>query len=100
MFFNILDYNFEGMFFTMSIGDIITYIMLFFALIGAADRAIGCKFGPGKSFEKGFEATGALLCIEAAIPYSIYEITEQEFIDKIVARYLDPANRCYHRRAH
>ena len=45
----------------MSIGDIITYIMLFFALIGAADRAIGCKFGPGKSFEKGFEATGALI---------------------------------------
>lgn len=45
----------------MSIGDIITYIMLFFALIGAADRAIGCKFGPGKSFERGFEATGALI---------------------------------------
>ena len=45
----------------MTIGDIITYIMLAFALIGAADRAIGCKFGPGKSFEKGFEATGALI---------------------------------------
>ena len=43
----------------------------------------------------GFEATGALLCIEAAIPYSIYEITEQEFIDKIVARYLDPATPSY-----
>lgn len=45
----------------MSIGDIITYIMLAFALVGAADRAIGCKFGPGKSFEKGFEAMGPLI---------------------------------------
>ena len=43
----------------------------------------------------GFGAKGALLCIEAAIPYSIYEITEQEFIDKIVARYLDPATPSY-----
>ena len=45
----------------MTIGDIITYIMLFFALIGAADRAIGCRVGPGKSFEKGFEAAGVLI---------------------------------------
>ena len=45
----------------MSVGDIITYVMLFFALIGAADRAIGCRFGPGKAFEKGLEASGALI---------------------------------------
>jgi len=45
----------------MSIGTIITYIMLFFSLIGAADRAIGCRFGPGKAFEKGFGATGAIM---------------------------------------
>ncbi|MBR5681095.1 MAG: ethanolamine utilization protein EutH, partial [Clostridia bacterium] len=45
----------------MAVGDIITYIMLFFALIGAADRAIGCRLGPGKSFEKGIEAAGALI---------------------------------------
>ena len=31
----------------------------------------------------GFDANGALICIEAAIPYSIYEIKDQEFIDKI-----------------
>lgn len=43
----------------------------------------------------GFDASGAFLCIEAAIPYSIYEITDQEFIDKIVARYLDPATPSY-----
>ena len=43
----------------------------------------------------GFGAKGALLCIEAAIPYSIYEIKDQEFIDKIVARYLDPATPSY-----
>lgn len=43
----------------------------------------------------GFNAKGAFLCIEAAIPYSIYEITDQEFIDKIVERYLDPATPSY-----
>ena len=43
----------------------------------------------------GFGAKGALICIEAAIPYSIYEIKDQEFIDKIVARYLDPATPSY-----
>ena len=43
----------------------------------------------------GFGAKGALLCIEAANPYSIYEIEDQEFIDKIVARYLDPATPSY-----
>lgn len=45
----------------MQVGDIITYIILFFALIGAADRAIGCRFGPGKSFEKGIGTAGALI---------------------------------------
>ena len=48
-----------------------------------------CSTGEELPGLDGFEATGALLCIEAAIPYSIYEITEQEFIDKIVARYLE-----------
>lgn len=43
----------------------------------------------------GFGAKGALICIEAAIPYSIYEIKDQEFINKIVARYLDPATPSY-----
>ena len=45
----------------MSIGTVITWTMLAFALIGAADRAMGCRFGPGKSFERGFEATGPLI---------------------------------------
>ena len=45
----------------MTIGDFITYIMLFFALIGAGDRALGCRFGPGKSFERGMEASGVLI---------------------------------------
>ena len=43
----------------------------------------------------GFESNGALICIEATIPYSIYEIKDQEFIDKIVARYTDPATPSY-----
>ncbi len=45
----------------MEAGRIITCIMLLFSLIGAVDRALGCRFGPGRSFEKGFEATGALI---------------------------------------
>ncbi len=45
----------------MNVGSIITYVMLGFALIGAADRAIGCRFGPGKAFERGFEAAGPLI---------------------------------------
>lgn len=44
----------------MSVGEIITYVMLAFAIIGAADRCIGCKFGPGKCFEEGFQAMGPL----------------------------------------
>jgi len=64
----------------MSIGDIITYIMLAFAIIGAADRAIGCKFGPGKSFEKGFEATGAL----------ILAMVGPIFIAPLISQYVKP----------
>ena len=45
----------------MEVGRIITYFMLFFSLIGAADRVLGCRFGPGRNFEKGFEAAGALI---------------------------------------
>ncbi|MBO7403917.1 MAG: ethanolamine utilization protein EutH [Clostridia bacterium] len=45
----------------MDAGTWISVIMLFFALIGAADRAIGCRFGPGKAFERGFEASGTLI---------------------------------------
>ncbi|MBE6725943.1 MAG: ethanolamine utilization protein EutH [Ruminococcaceae bacterium] len=45
----------------MNVGTVITLVMLGFALIGAADRAIGCRFGPGKSFERGFEASGPLM---------------------------------------
>lgn len=43
----------------------------------------------------GFDASGAFICIEAAIPYSLYEITDQDYIDKIVERYLDPATPSY-----
>lgn len=45
----------------MSVGDIITYIMLVFAVIGGIDRAIGSKFGPGQAFERGFGSMGALV---------------------------------------
>ena len=45
----------------MSIGEIITYIMLFFAVIAGIDRAFGSKLGLGKAFERGFESMGALI---------------------------------------
>ena len=64
----------------MSVGDIITYIMLAFALIGAADRAIGCRFGPGKAFERGFFASGAL----------ILAMVGPIFIAPLIAAYLAP----------
>ena len=65
----------------MRIGDVITCVMLFFALIGAADRAIGCRFGPGKSFEKGFQATGTLI-LSMIGPFALAPL---------IAKYLAPA---------
>ncbi len=54
-----------------------------------------CATGEELPGLEGFGASGAFICIEAAITYSLYEITDQEFIDKIVARYLDPATPSY-----
>lgn len=45
----------------MSVGEIITYIMLGFAVISGIDRAFGSKLGIGKGFERGFESMGALV---------------------------------------
>lgn len=44
----------------MSINEIIIYIMVFFAALGALDRMIGNKFGLGEQFEEGIMAIGAL----------------------------------------
>lgn len=38
--------------------NVIKYIMLFFAMLGALDRIIGNRFGLGKEFEKGFMLLG------------------------------------------
>ena len=64
----------------MTVGDIISYVMLFFALIGAADRAIGCRFGPGKSFEKGFETAGPIILV----------MTGSIAMAPLIAKYLAP----------
>ena len=45
----------------MSVGEIITYIMLAFAVLGGLDRAFGSRLGLGKAFERGFESMGALV---------------------------------------
>ena len=45
----------------MEFGQIFTYVMLAFALVGALDRCFGCKFGPGKAFEDGFATMGPLV---------------------------------------
>ena len=69
----------------MEVGKIITYIMLFFSLIGAADRALGCRFGPGRNFEKGFEASGALILA------MIGPIALAPLIGSVLAPILSPA---------
>ena len=43
----------------------------------------------------GFDATGAYICIEAKVAYTIYEIKDQELLDKIVERYLDENTTSY-----
>lgn len=45
---------------TMTINEVIVYIMVFFAVLGALDRIIGNKFGLGEKFEEGIVAIGAL----------------------------------------
>ncbi|MBR4030663.1 MAG: ethanolamine utilization protein EutH [Clostridia bacterium] len=44
----------------MSINEIIIYIMVVFAVLGAIDRIIGNKWGLGEQFEEGILALGAL----------------------------------------
>mgnify|MGYP000884839110 CR=1 FL=1 len=44
----------------MSINEIIVYIMVVFAVIGAIDRIFGSKFGLGEKFEEGILAIGSL----------------------------------------
>lgn len=44
----------------MGINEIIIYIMVFFAALGALDRIIGNRFGLGEKFEEGIMAIGAL----------------------------------------
>lgn len=47
-----------------------------------------CSTGEELPDITGFEATNAYICIEAATAYTIYEISEQDMIDKIIERYL------------
>lgn len=54
--------------------DILMYIFAAFALLGAADRIIGNRFGVGREFEKGIEAMAPLalamvgmICISPAL---------------------------------
>lgn len=44
----------------MSINEIILYIMVFFAALGALDRIFGSRFGIGEKFEEGIMAIGSL----------------------------------------
>lgn len=44
----------------MSINEIIIYIMVIFAALGALDRILGSRFGLGEKFEEGIMAIGAL----------------------------------------
>ena len=64
----------------MDFGQIITCIMLVFALIGAADRCLGCRFGPGKSFEEGFSTMGPLVLAMVGI----------NTVVPLISKYLSP----------
>lgn len=44
----------------MGINEIIIYIMVIFAVLGALDRMIGNRFGLGEKFEEGIKAIGVL----------------------------------------
>lgn len=44
----------------MSVNEIIVYIMVVFAVLGAIDRIFGSKFGLGEKFEEGIMAIGSL----------------------------------------
>lgn len=44
----------------MSVNEIIVYVMVFFAVLGAVDRIIGNRFGLGEKFEEGITAIGTL----------------------------------------
>lgn len=44
----------------MGINEVIIYIMVIFAALGAIDRIIGNRFGLGEKFEEGIMAIGAL----------------------------------------
>lgn len=44
----------------MSINEVIIYIMVFFAALGALDRILGNKIGLGEKFEEGIMAIGSL----------------------------------------
>lgn len=44
----------------MSINEIIIYIMVLFAALGAIDRMFGSRFGIGEKFEEGIMAIGSL----------------------------------------
>lgn len=44
----------------MGINEIIVYIMVVFAVLGALDRIIGSRFGLGEKFEEGILAIGTL----------------------------------------
>ena len=43
----------------------------------------------------GFDPNVAYICIESEVPYSIYEIYEQEAVDKILERLTDPETPSY-----
>ena len=71
----------------MDAGKWISLFMLLFALIGAADRAVGCRFGPGKAFERGFEAAGTLILAMIG-PFAIAPL-----IAKLLSPVVTPACR-------
>lgn len=54
-----------------------------------------CATGEELPDLNGFAPNGAFICVEAAVPYSIYEIKDQAAIDLILERLADPETPSY-----
>ena len=54
-----------------------------------------CATGEELPDVTGFAPNSALICVEAAVPYSIYEIYEQADVDLILQRLTDPETPSY-----
>lgn len=74
----------------MNLGEILTYVMLLFAIIGGLDKALGNKFGPGTAFEKGFNVCGPLILVMIG-PMTIAPLIS-EYVSPLITPFFNKIN--------